>query len=113
MSANIEPTTRYKTILTSQDIVISQPNTGERRQITFTGFQIDFSVLILISVVTQIGVEGYFVTEQYFQTCTDYRLVTLNRLPVPTTFIMNELGQTCVNVNGTIYAVLPQSQVLQ
>lgn len=67
------------------------------------------------TVVTQIGLESYFATEQYFRNSTDYRLVTLNpfQLPIPTTFIINESGQTCVNVNGTIYAVLPQSEVLR
>lgn len=67
------------------------------------------------AVVTQIGMESYFVTEQYFRTCTDYRLVTLNRfqMPLPTTFTINESGQTCVNVNGTIYAVLHPSEVLR
>lgn len=124
MATNNESTTAYKTILSSQENVISQPNTGtyEEPNIYFFGFQFhsldtyfSFFYFFFISVVMQMGLTSYFATEQYFRNSTDYRLVTLSpfRMPIPTTFVINEYGQTCVIVNEAVFAVLPQSEVLR
>lgn len=67
----------------------------------------------MAAVVTRIGNDWYFATEQFTRSTSDRRLLTFNRIPLETAavFASDADGTRLVCVDGIWFAFVPTSEI--